>query len=513
MASNIKEKKSFYAKLVEKMERVGNKLPSPFIMFMYLTAAIIVIIAILGIIGVHITDPSNGQTIYIKSLFSKEGLGWFFPNFIKNIMDYSPFGLVLLLTVAVTLADQVGFFPVLIKRSLLKVPPFLLTIVVITLAILFNFASDAAIVVVPPLAGLIFYMVGRNPIVGILAGYAAAAGGFGANLIVTSYDALLFPLTNSAAATVSGSNVEPMTMVSNWYFFAASAVILIITATFITIKFIEPRFKNIECDNADKTLLQQKTLTSIEKKGLRNVLISVIIFLAIILLLILPKNGLLRGADGGIIQSPFMDGIPFIIFAFFVMIAIVYGVTTKYIKKVEDIPIMTGEAVASLKSFIASVFIIGQLIAIFNWSNLGKVIGLACYYLAMAIGLNGIWLLFALIIITMITSIFISSASALWSMFAPMFVPMLMLLGFSPAVIQVAFRIGSPLLTIVSPFMVYIPMIMGYIGKYTKKFNLGLLLSAMFPYTIAFTIVWILQLVLWIIFNLPLGPNSFIYLS
>lgn len=506
-----KQKQSFYTRLVEKMEKSGNKLPSPFIMFLYITIALLVITTVLSLFHVHVHDPNTNQEVFVKSFFTKEGFSWFFPNFLNNVMNYAPFGLVLLVSVAVGLAEQVGLFPVVIKRTLMNVPPFLLTVVVCFVAIVFNFAGDAVIIVVPSLAGLIFYMIGRNPVVGILAGYAVAGGVFGSNIIVTSYDALLYPLTN-AALPDTASSAQHVTMVSNWYFFAASCIIFTLVGTFITIKFIEPKFKNIALDNVNKEELECGDITPVQRKGLRNVIISIVIFFAILLAFIVPKNGLLRGPDGGLIDSPFMDGIPFVIFAFFVVIAMVYGVTTKHIKKTEDVPAMFGEAVASLKGFIATVIILAQFIAIFNWSNLGKVIALGCYHAATNIGINGIWMLFALVIITMITSIFIASASAMWSMFAPMFIPMLMLMGFSPAITQAAFRVGGPILTIVSPFMVYIPIIMTYIGKYTKKFNVGMLITSMIPYAIGFFLVWIVQLIVWIVFNLPLGPGAGIYI-
>lgn len=505
------KKRSLYTRMIDKLEKVGDKLPSPFMLFVYLTVIVIVITTILALFGVHVTDPVSGNPVYVKSVLSSEGLGWFCTSFINNVMEFAPFGLVLLISIAVGVAEQVGLFPVLIKRTLMHVPSSLLTLAVVFIGIIFNFASDAAIVIVPALAGLIFYTVGKNPIVGILAGFASSAGAFGANLIFTSYDALLYPLTNEAAATVDPT--MQISIVSNWYFFAVSCILLTIVGTVVTIKFIEPKFGNLPCEAIDESSLESQDITPLEKKGLRNVLIAVIVFLVVLALLIVPSNGLLRGENGSIIDSPFMDGIPFFIFIFFLMIGIVYGFTTKAMKSVEDVPKMMAESVVTLKGFIASIIIIAQLIAIFNWSNLGTFIALSCYNLVIDIGLNGIWLLIALVIITMITSIFISSASALWSMFAPMFVPMFMLLGFSPAMIQVAFRIGSPVLTIVSPFMVYIPMVMTYMSKYTKKFNIGMLISAMIPYSVSFFVIWIIQMLVWVFFNLPLGPDSFVYLT
>ncbi len=508
MGSEKGKKQSLYNRMITKMETSGNKIPSPFVMFLYITIALLIITTVLALLRVHVYDPNSNQDVYVKSLFSAEGFGWFFPNFLKNVMNYAPFGLVLLVTVAVNLAEQVGLFPVVIKRTLSNVPPFLLTLVVCFVAIVFNFAGDAAIVVVPPLAGLIFYMIGRSPIVGILAGYAVSAGVFGSNIIVTSYDALLYPLTNGALS----DSAQQVTMVSNWYFFAASCIIFTLVGTFITIKFIEPKFKDLPLDNVNKEELEEAEITPIQKKGLRNVIISVVIFIAVLLVMLVPKHGLLRGADGSLIQSPFMDGIPFVIFAFFVVIAMVYGITTQQIHKIEDVPVMFGKAVSTLTGFIATIFILAQFIAIFNWTKLGNVIALGCYHFADNLGINGIWMLFALIIITMITSIFISSASAMWSMFAPMFVPMMVLMGFSPAITQTAFRVGAPILTIVSPFMVYIPMVMTYMSKYTKKFNIGMLLAAMIPYAVGFFIVWIIQFVIWIIFKIPLGPGAPIYI-
>lgn len=509
MTKELKQKQSLYDRFIEAMTRLGEKLPPLFILFMWLFVIIAVITTIMGIFNVSTTNPLSGEVVPVQAFFSADGIGWFFTSFIDNAMGFAPFGLVLIISIAVGVCEISGLFPVLIKRTLMKIPPAFLTVAVIFLGMLFNLASDSAIVIVPALAGLIFYMVGRNPVVGILAGYASAAGAFGANITVTSLDAVLFPLTNQAAATIDPS--VQVSMVSNWFFFAASTVLLTIVGSIITIKFIEPKFKDTPCD-AIASEPENIELTDLERKGLRNVLIATLIFIATVLVMIVPYNGWLRGENGQVINSPFMDGLPIIIFAFFLVIGIVFGFTTKAYKKLNDVVETMAETVITLKNFIICIIMIAQLTALFNWSNLGTYIALSGYNIVSSIGLNSLVLLIALIIITMIASIFITSASGLWSIFAPMFVPVFMLLGFSPAVVQAAFRIGSPVISIVSPFMIYTPMALSYISKYTTKFNIGRLISAMIPYSVGFFIIWVLQLVVWVVFDIPLGPDGFIYL-
>lgn len=509
MTKELKQKRSLYDRFIDAMTRLGEKLPPLFILFLWLFVIIAVITTIMGLFHVSTVNPLSGEVVSVQSFFSADGISWFFTSFIDNAMDFPPFGLVLIISIAVGVCELSGLFPVLIKRVLINVPHTFLTVAVIFLGMFFNLASDAAIVVVPALAGLIFYMVGRNPVVGILAGYASSAGAFGANIIVTSYDALLYPLTNQAAATVDPA--IQVSMVSNWFFFAVSCILLTIVGSFVTIKFIEPRFKDTPCDAVTKEP-ENFPLTDLEKKGLRNTLISSLIFIGIVLAMVIPYNGWLRGENGQIINSPFMSGLPIIIFAFFMTNGIVFGFTTKVYKKLVDVVDAMAETVSTLKSFIICIIMIAQLTALFNWSNLGTFIALSGYNAVSSIGLNAVVLLIALTIITMIASIFISSASALWSIFAPMFVPVFILLGFNPAVVQAAFRIGSPILSIISPFMVYIPMVLSYLAKYTTKFNIGKLISAMIPYSVAFFIIWVLQLVVWVVFNIPLGPDGFVYL-
>ena len=509
MTKELKENSTLYDRFINSMTKLGDKLPYVFVLFLWLFGIVAVITTVLGWFNLSMTNPVSNEVVEVKSFFSAEGLGWFFSSFFDNVMDFPPFGIVLLFTIAIGVCEVSGLFPVLIKRLLVNVPTTFLTVAVVFLGMIFSLAGDASIVIIPALAGLIFYTAGKNPIVGILAGYGAAGGGFGANLIVTSYDALLYPLTNKAIATVDPS--IQVSMVSNWYFFAASCIILTITGTFVTIKFVEPKFGKIPCDALTEKL-ENAPLTDIEKKGLRNVLIATIIFISTVLIALVPQNGWLRGENGALINSPFMSGLSFILFAFFIVIGAVFGITTKVYKDINDISASMAEAVVSLKGFIISTIVIAQLTALFNWSNLGTVTALSFYKLINVIGLNGGALLIVLVIITMIASIVLSSASALWSIFAPMFVPTFMLLGFDPAVVQAAFRIGSPILSIVSPFMIYIPMVLTYIAKYTKKFNVGQLISAMIPYSVAFFIVWVFQLIIWVMFDIPLGPDGFIYL-
>lgn len=509
MTQELKTKRSPYERFVDWMSRVGEKLPSPFVLFLWLFAIVAVITTIMGLFHASVTNPVSGEAVAVQGFLSADGLSWFFTSFIDNVMDFPPFGLVLVIALAVGICEASGFFPVLFKKLLMNVPSTLLTAAVIFFGMLLTCAGDAGIILVPTLAGLIFYTVGKSPVVGILAGYAATAGTFGANVIPSSYDALLYPLTNQAAATIDPT--AQVSMLSNWFFFGTSCILFTIVGTFVTVKFIEPRFGNLPCD-AITEKPENKPLSDLERKGLRNVLIATLVFIAIILVLLIPHNGWLRGENGGIISSPFMEGLPFVFLAFFSTIGIVYGFTTKVYHKLMDVADAMGETVASLKGFIVTVIAIAQLVALFNWSNLGTYIALSAYNAVSSIGLNSLILLIALVIITMIASLFISSASALWSIFAPMFVPTFMLLGFSPAVVQAAFRVGSPVLSIISPFMVYIPMIITMVTKYTKKFNIGQLLSAMIPYSIFFLVVWIIQLIVWVVFNIPLGPDGFIYL-
>lgn len=502
---NVKEKKKGFLNWVE---RVGNKLPHPFMLFLILIVITMALSSIFSFFNISEVHPSTGETVAIKSLLSKDGILWILSSFLNNFVGFNPLGLVLVMTFGIGLAEEVGFVFTSLKKLVLGVPKSLITYTVIFVGIMGNIASDAAFVVIPPLAAMIFLAVKRHPLAGLAAGFAGVGAGFTANLLVAGTDALLSGITNEASAAI-GLEVA-VSPVSNWYFLIASTFVLTLVGGIITEKIIEPRLGEYKGDKVKEL----SELTREENKGLRNAGIAALIYVIIICLGIVPKNGILRQPETGtIIPSPFLNGIIPILMMFFIVIGVTYGLTVGTIKSEKDIPKMLSKVIQGTSGYIVLVFAASQFIAFFNWSNMGAIIAIKGSNVLNTLGIGGIPLIIGVIVITSFVNLFIGSGSAKWALLAPIFVPMMSLMGYSPALVQMAYRIGDSATNPMSPLFPYFPVILAFAQDYDENAGVGTLLSLMIPYSLIFLGIWIVQISLWMLLGLPLGPDGFIMLK
>ncbi|MDF2521974.1 MAG: abgT, partial [Clostridia bacterium] len=466
-----------------------------------------VLSAVLSGLGVKVIHPGTQEEVVIKNLLSKDGILWIISSFLDNFVGFKPLGLVLVMTFGIGLAEEVGFVFTSLRKLVMGVPKSLLTATVVFVGIMGNIASDAAFVVIPPLAALIFVAVKRHPLAGLAAGFAGVGAGFTANLLVAGTDALLAGITNEAAKAIGiESMVSP---VSNWYFLMASTGILVLVGSWITEKIVEPRLGTYK-GNTEKEL---EALTPLENKGLRNAGIAALVYIGIILVGLIPKTGMLRDATKHtIIPSPFLNGIIPILMVLFFVVALAYGYTVKSIKSEKDIPRMLGNVMKGMSGYMVLVFAASQFIAFFNWSNIGTVLAVNGSSFLKNVGFTGIPLIIGFIFVTTFVNLFIGSGSAKWALLAPIFVPMLSLMNFSPAFVQLAYRIGDSATNPMSPLFTYFPVILAFAQEYDEDAGVGTLLSLMIPYSLIFLTVWIAQIIIWMTFNLPIGPDAAVYL-
>lgn len=488
------------------IERVGNKLPHPFVLFLYIIAGLIAITTVMSFAGVSVINP-KGEEVFVRNLLSKDGLIWILSNLLKNFSGFAPLGLVLAMQLAVGFSEQTGLLPTFLRKAILDVPIWALSATVIFFGINGSIASEAAIVIIPALAAAAFQAKGKNPIVGLIAGYAATNAGFTASIIVAGTDVLLAGVTQEAAQIIDPSiTVNPA---MNWYFMIFSTIILTVVGMWVSDKIIAPKlgtYKGAE-------VATERQITDVEKKGLRNAGIFTLVIILLLAIMVVPSNGILRDAQtGSIVPSPFLDGLVAILILYFILVGLVYGKTVGTIKSANEIPAKMAEAVAPLTGYIVLVFVIAQFIAMFNYTNLGMVIAVNGAKVLKSAGLTGIPLMISMILMTTFVNLFMSSGSAKWYIFAPIFVPMFMMLGYSPAFAQIVYRIGDSATNPITPIYAYMPIIIGMAQKYDKNVGMGTIISLMLPYTLAFLGVWILQMIVWVVFNIPLGPGAALFL-
>jgi len=373
--------------------------------------------------------------------------------------------------------------------------------------------GDPCVIIMPALGGILFASLNRHPLAGIACGFVGACGGLSANVILTAIDPLLSGFTHAAAQMLDKNyNVYPT---ANYYFMFASSFLITIVGTFVTNWFVEPRLgswtkpsneiKSQESYGSYKIESTLKTAKNEEKKALRYTSAVFLILLFGLVLMIVPTNGVLRDSSGSL--QPFYKSIVLLIMVIFLVSGFIYGYLSGSVKSGKDLISMINESVATVSSYIVLAFAASQFLAYFNWSNLGIYTAVHGAGFFKSLGLTGIPLLIGFLLFTMFINLFITSASAKWAVFAPVFVPMMMLLGFSPETTQAVFRVGDSVTNIITPLLPYFPLILVTARRYEPGLSLGKLISTLLPYSITLFLVWGLFLVFWIIAGLPLGPD------
>ena len=492
------------------VERIGNKLPHPAMIFAILSVIVIIVSYFAAKSGLNVTyfDAKAGEKVTKEavSLLNWEGLAYIFNSATENFTGFAPLGTVLVAMLGVGVAENSGLFNATLKRLLSNVNPTLLTATVVFAGVISNIASDAGYLVVVPLGALIFANAGRHPLAGIAAAFAGVSGGFSANLGLGTTDPLLTNITNEALK--AGGIDMTLAATCNWYFLFVSTFLITIIGTLVTNRIVE---KNLgEYHGSYKA--DESPLTDLEKKGLRNALIAFIIFVVVMAVLMFPANAPFRAVEDGkdIKTLKFFLGhglIPAMLLLFMIP-GIAYGKTVGTIKTSHDLVDAMTKAMKGMGGYLVLAFFAAQFVSYFNKTNLGLILAKNGADFLDSINLKGLPLLIMFILLSAFLNLFMGSASAKWAIMAPIFVPMMYNLELSPALTQVAYRIGDSSTNIITPLMSYFAMIVVFMQKYDEDSGLGTLTSMMLPYSMFFLLGWTILMIVWYLIGLPVGPEA-----
>lgn len=490
------------------VEKIGNKLPNPTTLFAIFAIGVLFLSWFVSLFDFSVTHPGTGQEIKPVNLLSIEGLHRIILNLISNFTNFAPLGTVLVALLGIAVAEHSGLIGTVLRLLVLKSPKKLLTFVIVFAGVLSNTASEIGYVLLVPLSAIIFLEARRHPIAGLAAAFAGVSGGYSANLLLGTIDPLLAGITQEAAHIIDKTyEVNPA---ANYYFMFVSTFFITIAGTWVTEKIIVPRLGVYEGIIEAEEI---KPLSSDEKRGLWYTGFALLVFTIMILIGLIPENGYLRDPKTNeILKSPFLKGIVAFIFLGGVIAGLAYGIGAKTIRNDNDVIKGMSKSMETLGSYIVLVFFAAQFVAFFNWTNLGLIVAVEGANLLKSSGLGPIPLLISFIIISAFINLFIGSASAKWAIMAPVFVPMFMLLGYSPELIQAAYRVGDSVTNIISPMMAYFALIIAFVSKYVPKAGIGTLIATMLPYTITFFIVWVLLFIVWFLLGLPVGPGAKLFL-
>ncbi len=507
-------KSSLFTRFLSAVEKAGNKLPHPITLFFLFSVAIVLISALCSLLGVSATgemiDPATmeltEQTVTATSLLSREGVVYMLTSAVKNFTDFAPLGVVLVTMLGVGCAEGSGYLTAALKKLVSVTPRRWITPMLVFLGVLSNVASDIGYVVLVPVGALIFMAYGRHPLAGLAAAFAGVSGGYSANLIIGAVDPLMAGISTEAARLVDKTYTVYAT--DNWFFLMVSTLVIVVAGTLVTDKIVEPRLGRFEAAEPDGEIRSE--LTAEQKRGLRAVSLTLLVLVIGLIAAAAPASSPLRNPQTGSLTNgaPLIDGlIPLITLLFFIP-SVIYGRIAGTFRGEKEVCRQLEKNMAAMGSYIALVFIAAQFISYFNYSRLGTILAIKGADFLQSTGVSGPVLMVLFILLTSLLNLVMGSASAKWTILAPVFVPMFMMLGYSPALTQVAYRIGDSCTNLISPLMSYFAMVVVFAKKYDKNAGIGTLISTMLPYSLVFLVVWSLLLVVWMLAGLPLGPGA-----
>jgi aminobenzoyl-glutamate transport protein len=501
-------KKPLLQRSLDFIERNGNKLPDPAILFFILMVTIWVVSAFLSPISFSELDPRTGNPIQVQNMLTGTKLAEFLSNMVSVFIGFAPLGVVLVAMLGVGVAEHSGYINVALKKLLNITPKMLLTPMLILVAIISHTAVDAGYVLVIPLGGVIFYAAGRHPLAGIAAAFAGVSGGFSANFVPSSLDPLLQSFTQTAAHIVDPSvQLNPL---NNYFFTMSSTLIVVLIGWFITDRIIEPRLKNTVVDGEVSELPVMEEVTKKESTSFWWASLVTVLFMGVFVWWATGAESALRDANGSLssFQSPLMKSIVPLIFLVTVIPGVVFGFLSGAFTSTKDMIKTMTKSMNGMSYYIVMAFFCALFIDAFAKSNLGALIAVKGANFLQEMALPAQVTIVGIIFLTGFVNLFVGSASAKWALISPIFVPMLMNLGISPDLTQAAYRVGDSSTNIITPLLPYFPLVVVFCQRYVKSTGIGTMVSLMLPYSITLLILWSIWLLLYWATGLPLGLGA-----
>ena len=511
----------WFNRFLSVVEWLGNLLPHPVTLFAIFALGIVFLSGILGYFDVSVADPrpegASGRAadgmIKVISLLNAEGLQRIVTGLVTNFTGFAPLGTVLVAMLGVAVAEHSGLLSTAMRAMVMNASKRMVTVVIVFAGIVSNTASELGYVVLIPLAAMIFHSLGRHPLAGLAAAFAGVSGGYSANLLLGTVDPLLSGITEAAAHLLDPTySVGPEV---NWYFMFVSTFVIATAGALITEYIVEPRLGPYNPEDASVDLGHQsmEKPSAQEMRALKFAGLTFLILALILASTIVPENGILRNPEtGGVAGSPFLKGIVTFIFITFAIPGFVYGRVAGTMKNDRDVIDAMAKSISALGLYITLVFFAAQFVAFFKWTNLGTVLAVKGAALLQYLGLDGPEVFVLFIMMCAMINLSLGSASAQWAVTAPIFVPMLMLIGFAPEVIQAAYRIGDSISNVITPMMSYFGLILAMAARYQKNLGMGTLIAMMLPYSMIFFVAWTLLFYLWVfVLGMPVGPGSATY--
>ncbi len=511
----IRPKKTGLEKILDTVERVGNKVPHPAVIFIWLIVGVIVLSHIFHLLGASATYESiNAEThqpeqvtSVAQSLLTGTGIRFMYDNVVRNFMSFNAVGVIIVAMLGVGVAEASGLIKALIRKLVHVAPPAALTYILVFVGILSSIAADAGYLVLIPLAAAAFLSVKRNPLAGLAASFAAVSAVFSVNILIKPLDGILMGITNDAIHLTNPNLTLPLT--ANLWFSVGSVAMLTVVCGLITDKIVEPRLGpyTVPEEEAGAGSPESEVSPANDSRGLLYAALATAVVLALFCLLSVPSGAPLRNPETGALvgDSPFMNGLIVFIAVAFLVAGAAYGFGARTMKGTTDVVKAMEKAVIGLGGLLFLLFFISQFIALFTYTNLATIAAVRLGDVLETAGLGPLPLLVGFVVVVMILNLIITGIIPKWAIFAPVFVPLLMRLGVHPGAVLAAYRVGDSPTNAITPMMAYFPLIVGFAAKYQKGAGVGTVVAMMLPYVVVVQVIWIVLLVVWQVLGIPWG--------
>ncbi len=497
-------------RLLDAVERVGNRVPHPVMIFVYLIVLVIALSALLGALGASVTfqayNPATGdietQTTAARSLLTVEGIRFMYTGVVANFMGFNAVGVIIIAMVGVGVAEEAGLVKALIRKLVLIAPPAALTYILCFVGILSSVAADAGYLVLIPLAAAAFMSVGRHPLAGLALGFASVAAAFLVNVLIVPVDGILTEITNDAIRLVNPN--ATIDLAANLWFAIGSTLMLTVLIALITERIIEPR---LGAYTGDYVVPGENAMSDAESRGLRMAGWGLLASVGFVLLLALPPGAPLRHAETGALigATPFMNSLIVTIAFIFMVCGICYGRGAGTMRTTNDAIAAMTKSIGGLAGLILLLLVISQFIAHFNYTNMATLAAVSMADILKTMNLPPVALIIGFVVAVFGLDLIITAAIAKWAIFAPVFVPLLMQLGVEPEAVLAAYRVGDSPMNAITPLNAYFAMIVTFAIKYQKDAGVGTVIALMLPYVVILSVVWTVFLVGWFLLGLPWG--------
>ena len=488
------------------IERVGNRLPHPFWLFWILSAILAVVSLVMAALDVTVVSPGDGERVAVQNLLSGDGLAMALSTAITNFAEFPPMATIVVVIMGVAVAERTGFLAAAMKVGVSRIPAAYVVFAVAFVGTVSHVASAAAYIILVPLGGLAFRAVGRSPILGIVVAYTSIASGYDASPVPTPNDAIFAGITTAAARIVDED--ASVSAVSNWYFNIASSILLALVITLVT-KLVLSKRPDLDPDpDADLEDIGALRLSERERSALRVASIALLLMIVAIAAVVIPSGSPLRGEGGDLAESPFLEGIAMVVAVLFGITGTIYGARTGSIESPGDVPRLMGEGIRQMAPVLVLFFAIAQFLAYFDWTRIGDVLAVESAELLDQNNVPVPVIFLMVLVLLTVVNIMVTSGSAMWSIAAPVLVPMLMLLSVPAETTQALFRIADSGSTAITPMSPYFVMALGFLQRYRKSAGIGTLASYTLPLAVAMTFTWTILFFVWWGLGIPLGPGA-----